>query len=70
VSTHLKTRSTKNTKKASEGEVAQALDRSRALRWFAIISMLAIASWVVIALFGPVPKYELASRPTLSLEST
>jgi len=69
VSTLLKTRSTKSPKKASEGEIAQALDRSRALRWFAIISMLAIASWIIIALFGPVPKYELSSRPNLPLES-
>src|SRR5205823_13339946 len=67
---HVKMRRAKNTKKASEDEVAQVLDRSRALRWFAIVSMVAIASSVVIALFGPVPKYELASRPTLPLAST
>lgn len=46
-------------KKGQEGEVARALEHYRWLRWFAVISMLAIASWVGIALFGPVPKYRV-----------
>jgi cardiolipin synthase A/B len=59
----------KKSKGEQDSEVAQALEHSRALRWFAIISMLAISSWIVIALFGPVPKYELAARPSLPLDS-
>ncbi|MGH9569918.1 MAG: phospholipase D-like domain-containing protein, partial [Candidatus Angelobacter sp.] len=55
--------------KEKEGEVAQALDRYRMLRWFAVASMLAIASWIVIALFGPVPRYQLAHPPTGPLDS-
>src|SRR5690348_7502817 len=46
----------------SKDEIARALQHYKALRWFAVISMLAIASWIVIALFGPVPKYELTQR--------
>ncbi|HEX5434396.1 MAG TPA: phosphatidylserine/phosphatidylglycerophosphate/cardiolipin synthase family protein [Candidatus Angelobacter sp.] len=46
-------------KKGKEGEIAREFERHRWLRWFAIVSMLAIASWVLIALFGPVPSYTL-----------
>lgn len=41
----------------------------RALRWFAVISMLAIISWVLIDLFGPIPKYQLNNRPSAELNS-
>ena len=46
-------------RKGKEGEIAREFERHRWLRWFAITSMLAIASWVLIALFGPVPSYHL-----------
>lgn len=56
-------------KKGPEGEVARALEHYRWLRWFAVTSMLAIVSWVLIALFGPVPKYKLNSPPSGALDS-
>src|SRR6478752_6176757 len=52
-----------------KSEVADALRRYTALRWFAVISMLAILSWVLIDLFGPIPKYELNPRPRAELNS-
>ncbi|HSM86196.1 MAG TPA: phospholipase D-like domain-containing protein [Candidatus Limnocylindrales bacterium] len=48
-------------RKGKEGDLARALERYRWLRWFAIVSMAAIVSWVLIALFGPVPRYQLTS---------
>lgn len=39
------------------------------LRWFAVISMLAIVSWILIDLFGPIPKYQLKSYPIAELNS-
>ena len=57
-------------RKGKEGEVARALEHYRWLRWFAVSSMLAIASWIAIALFGPVPDYKLNGRLPLPLNST
>jgi cardiolipin synthase len=53
----------------SQDEVTQLLRHHALLRWFAVISMLAVASWVGIALFGPVPKYQLRERPHTAIES-
>jgi cardiolipin synthase len=53
----------------SKDEIARALQHYKALRWFAVVSMLAIASWIVIALFGPVPKYQLTQPISESPES-
>jgi len=57
---------------ASRGSdaVKNEFDRSRALRWFAIIAILAVVSWVVVALFGPTPDYKLASTPAVALNSS
>jgi len=52
-----------------ESEVGEILERYRVLRWFAVISMLAIISWILIDLFGPIPKYELSSMPAGELTS-
>ncbi|HZS25988.1 MAG TPA: phospholipase D-like domain-containing protein [Candidatus Angelobacter sp.] len=59
----------KKPKSHNEGEVAEALEHYRALRWFAVISMLAIISWILIDLFGPIPKYQLKSYPAAELNS-
>ena len=40
-------------------------DRSRALRWFAVIAILAVVTWVITALFGPSPDYKLAMTPAV-----
>lgn len=56
-------------RKGPEGDVARALERYRWLRWFALTSMVAIISWVLIALFGPVPKYKLTNRLPGALDS-
>src|SRR6185312_2702545 len=56
-------------RKGKEGEIAREFERHRWLRWFAIISMLAIASWVLIALFGPVPNYKLEGKLPADLTS-
>ena len=55
--------------KGKEGEIAREFERHRWLRWFAITSMLVIASWVMIALFGPVPDYKLKGRLPSDLSS-
>jgi cardiolipin synthase A/B len=55
--------------KQEKSEVAEAMKHYRALRWFAVISMLAIISWVLIDLFGPIPKYQLSPRPQAELNS-
>src|ERR1041385_1754321 len=55
--------------KQQDSEVARALEHYRALRWFAVISMLAIISWVLIDLFGPIPKYQLNNQPSADLSS-
>jgi cardiolipin synthase A/B len=52
-----------------KSEVAEAMKHYRALRWFAVISMLAIVSWVLIDLFGPIPKYQLNPPPRAELNS-
>src|SRR6185312_12531690 len=55
--------------KGKEGEIAREFERHRWLRWFAITSMLVIASLVMIALFGPVPDYKLKGRLPSDLSS-
>ena len=45
------------------------MQHSGALRWFAIICMLAIISWILIDLFGPLPKYQLSRYPEAPLNS-
>ncbi len=52
-----------------QSEIASAMKHYRALRWFAVISMLAIISWVLIDLFGPIPKYQLNNPPSADLSS-
>jgi cardiolipin synthase len=69
VSTQLKPREIEKAHSKSDSEVAILMKRHAALRWFAIISMAAIASWVLISLFGPVPKYELIRHAPLALDS-
>src|SRR5579884_587234 len=56
-------------KKEDNSEVLKILRQHAVLRWFAVISMLAIISWVLIDLFGPVPKYQLSQRPQAELNS-
>lgn len=56
-------------KKGKEGDVARALEHYRWLRWFAVTSMLAIVSWIAIALFGPVPDYKLNGNLPAALSS-
>lgn len=55
--------------KGKEGEVARALERYRWLRWFAVVSMVLIVSWALIALFGPVPDYKLVTPIPGALDS-
>jgi cardiolipin synthase A/B len=56
-------------REGKEGEVARALEHYRWLRWFAVTSMLAIVSWIAIALFGPVPDYKLNGTLPAALSS-
>jgi cardiolipin synthase A/B len=49
--------------------VRNEFDRSRALRWFAVIAILAVVTWVITALFGPSPDYKLAMTPAAALNS-
>jgi cardiolipin synthase len=62
-------KSAKPKPKQDESEVAEAMARYGALRWFAIICMLAIISWILIDLFGPIPKYQLSQAPQAELNS-
>jgi cardiolipin synthase A/B len=45
-------------------------DRSRALRIFAVIAIVMVVSWILVALFGPTPDYKLANGLTAPLDST
>jgi cardiolipin synthase len=65
----LKEAKKKPRRELSQDEVTQLLRHHALLRWFAVISMLAVASWIVIALFGPIPKYEFQERPRAAIES-
>jgi cardiolipin synthase A/B len=56
-------------RKGKEGEIAREFERHRWLRWFALTSMIAIASWILIALFGPVPDYKMNGRLPADLSS-
>jgi hypothetical protein len=38
--------------------VKNEFDRSKALRWFAVIAILMVVTWVIAALFGPTPDYK------------
>jgi cardiolipin synthase len=67
--THSSRNPAKPGSKQEKSEVAEAMKHYRALRWFAVISMLAIISWVLIDLFGPIPKYQLSPRPQAELNS-
>jgi len=61
--THPRSKPAKPKSQQEKSEVAEAMKHYRALRWFAVISMLAIISWVLIDLFGPIPKYQLTPAP-------
>jgi len=52
-----------------KSEVAYAMKHHAALRWFAVVSMLAIISWILIDLFGPIPKYQLNRHSEAELSS-
>jgi cardiolipin synthase A/B len=49
--------------------VKNEFDRSKALRWFAVIAILMVVTWVIAALFGPSPDYKLAFTPGAALNS-
>ena len=55
--------------KPDQSEIASAMKHYRALRWFAVICMLAVISWLLIDLFGPIPKYQLNNQPSADLNS-
>jgi len=50
-------------------EIARAMKHYVVLRTFAVISMLAVISWLLIDLFGPIPKYQLNHRTETELNS-
>jgi cardiolipin synthase A/B len=52
-----------------KSELASAMQQHHALGWFAVICMLATVSWILINLFGPVPKYQLNHPPREALNS-
>src|SRR3954462_1152032 len=66
--TQPKNKSAKSAKK-DQSEIVVAMKHYLALRWFAVISMLAIISWILIDLFGPIPKYKLNNAPSAELNS-
>ena len=44
-------------------------EKSKPIRIFAVISILAVVSWIVVALFSPVLKYQLAHAPSAAISS-
>src|SRR5262245_9732857 len=54
---------------ASDDVIAAEFQRSRALRLTALLSMVALASWVIVALFEPVLPYKLVAPPEAALDS-
>ena len=55
--------------RAAGAAVKREFDRSRALRLFAVIAMVLMATWILAALFSPGPKYKLAEVPRAALDS-
>jgi cardiolipin synthase len=52
-----------------DAELRRQFGRSRALRTFAIIAILAVLGWIAAALFAPGPDYKLTAAPSAPLQS-
>lgn len=52
-----------------EAVLQKRWEKSKPLRIIALISLLAVASWIVVALFSPALKYQLAQAPSASMSS-
>jgi cardiolipin synthase A/B len=52
-----------------DAELRRQFSRSRALRTFGIISILAVLGWIAAALFAPGPDYKLTGIPAAPLDS-
>jgi len=51
------------------GLVSQEFQKSRGLRIFAVIAILAVTSWVVAALFAPGPRYKIIDAQAPAIDS-
>lgn len=56
-------------KREVEAELERRWEKSKPIRIFALISILAVVSWVVIALFSPTLRYQLAKPPAAPITS-
>jgi cardiolipin synthase A/B len=56
-------------KREVEAELERRWQKSKPLRIVAFISILAVLSWIVIALFSPVLRYQLAKPPAAPITS-
>jgi cardiolipin synthase len=56
-------------KREVEAELERRWEKSKPLRIVAFISILAVLSWIVIALFSPTLKYKLAKPPAAPITS-
>lgn len=59
----------KRKKPPEEGPLASEFEHSRDLRIVAVVSILTFTTWILAALFTPGPKYSLATRPTIGVDS-
>jgi cardiolipin synthase A/B len=57
--------SKKRKKPPDVGPLASEFEHSRALRIVAVVSILALTTWILAALFAPGPKYSLATAPAI-----
>jgi cardiolipin synthase len=56
-------------KKEVEAELERRWEKSKPLRITAIVSIIIVASWIIIALFSPVLRYKLAQAPKAPITS-
>jgi cardiolipin synthase A/B len=56
-------------KREVEAELERRWEKSKPIRIFAIIAILAVSSWIIVALFSPVLRYQLATPPKAPITS-
>jgi cardiolipin synthase A/B len=52
-----------------EAVLQKRWEKSKPIRIFALIATLAVASWIIIALFSPLLRYKLAQPPSVAITS-
>src|SRR5436305_9635299 len=56
-------------KREVEAELERRWEKSKPIRIFAIIAIVAVSSWIIVAVFSPVLRYRLATPPKAPITS-